>query len=123
MGSSLRSLTLIALATLSFFYTVSASDAAVLDSVKQRKMLNCGVDPGLAGFATVDSQKQWSGFDVDYCRAIAAAVLGDPKLVTFEPLTARERFRALQQGSVDVLIRNTAWTWRATRPSASRSSA
>ena len=110
MGSSLRSFTLIALAALLSFYTFSSSGAAVLDAVKQRKMLVCGVDPGLAGFATVDSQKQWSGFDVDYCRAIAAAVLGDPKLVTFEPLTARERFRALQQGSVDVLIRNTAWT-------------
>ncbi|MEJ0012992.1 MAG: amino acid ABC transporter substrate-binding protein [Bauldia sp.] len=109
MGSSLRSLTLIALAALASLYTVSAP-AAVLDSVTQRKMLVCGVDPGLPGFATVDSQKQWSGFDVDYCRAIAAAVLGDPKLVTFAPLTARERFRALQQGTVDVLIRNTAWT-------------
>lgn len=110
MGSSLRSLTLVALAALLSFYTFSASDAAVLDAVKQRKMLVCGVDPGVPGFAIVDGQRQWSGFDVDYCRAIAAAVLGDPKLVTFEPLTARERFRALQQGSVDVLIRNTAWT-------------
>lgn len=109
MGSSLRSLTLIALAALVSFYTVSGS-AAVLDTVKQRRMLLCGVDPGLAGFATVDSQKQWSGFDVDYCRAIAAAVLGDPTLVTYAPLTARERFRALQQGTVDVLVRNTAWT-------------
>lgn len=87
-----------------------AASADVLDAVKQRKMLLCGVDPGLAGFATVDDAQRWSGFDVDYCRAIAAAVLSDPKAVTFVPLTARERFRALQSGAIDVLIRNTAWT-------------
>ncbi|HVZ13550.1 MAG TPA: transporter substrate-binding domain-containing protein, partial [Bauldia sp.] len=84
--------------------------ADTLSNVKQRKSLLCGVDPGVPGFATVDDQRQWSGFDVDYCRAIAAAVLGDARAVTFVPLTARERFKALQDGSVDVLIRNTEWT-------------
>ncbi|HVY20078.1 MAG TPA: amino acid ABC transporter substrate-binding protein [Bauldia sp.] len=110
MGWSLRNLPLLAIAACVLAFAGASANAGVLDAVKQRKMLLCGVDPGLAGFATVDDQKQWTGFDVDYCRAIAAAVLGDPKAVTFVPLTARERFRALQQGAVDVLIRNTAWT-------------
>jgi general L-amino acid transport system substrate-binding protein len=88
----------------------ASAEAGILDQVKQRKVLQCGVDPGLPGFAVVDDQKQWSGFDVDYCRAIAAAVLGDGKAVAFVPLTARERFTALQTGAVDVLIRDTAWT-------------
>lgn len=88
----------------------AGAKADVLDAVKLRKTLLCGVDAGLTGFATVDDNQQWSGFDVDYCRAIAAAVLGDAKSVAFVQVTARERFRALQTGAVDVLIRNTAWT-------------
>jgi general L-amino acid transport system substrate-binding protein len=88
----------------------SPSRAGVLDAVRQRKILNCGVDPGLAGFATVDGAGVWHGLDADYCRAIAAAVLGDTAAVKFVPLTERERFKALQSGQVDVLIRDTAWT-------------
>jgi general L-amino acid transport system substrate-binding protein len=88
----------------------ATTHAGVLDDVKQRKALQCGVNPGLPGFATVDAQEEWSGFDVDYCRAIAAAVLGDGKKVKFVPLTTRERFKALQSGAVDVLVRDTAWT-------------
>lgn len=87
-----------------------AAHASILDDVKQRGALQCGVDPGLAGFAVADDQNEWSGFDIDYCRAIAAAVLGDPKKVKFVPLTAKQRFKALQAGEVDVLIRDTAWT-------------
>jgi general L-amino acid transport system substrate-binding protein len=89
---------------------VAPASADVLANVKQRKSLLCGVDPGVPGFATVDDRRQWSGFDVDYCRAIAAAVLGDARAVTFVPLTARERFKAVTDGSVDVVIRNTEWT-------------
>jgi general L-amino acid transport system substrate-binding protein len=89
---------------------VSPAGAGVLDQVKQRKMLACGVDPGLLGFATLDPAGVWHGLDVDYCRALAAAVLGDASLVKFVPLTERERFKALQSGAVDVLIRDTAWT-------------
>jgi len=92
------------------FIAMAPAQADILANVKQRKTLLCGVDPGVPGFATVDDQRRWSGFDVDYCRAIAAAVLGDAKAVTFVPLTARERFKAIQDGSVDVLIRNTEWT-------------
>ena len=101
------SLALAALLALAVAFPASAD---VLSTVKQRKSLLCGVDPGLVGFATVDDQKHWSGFDADYCRAIAAAVLGDAGAVTFVPLTARERFKALQSGAVDVLVRNTEWT-------------
>ena len=88
----------------------SSASASTLDNIRDRKILNCGVNPGLAGFSVVDEQEVWSGFDVDYCRAIAAAVLGDANAVNFVPLTARERFRELQSGRVDVLVRDTAWT-------------
>jgi general L-amino acid transport system substrate-binding protein len=81
-----------------------------LDSVKQRGSLNCGVNVGLAGFSAPDDKGNWTGLDVDYCRAIAAGVLGDGNKVKFVPTTAKERFTALQSGEVDVLIRNTTWT-------------
>jgi general L-amino acid transport system substrate-binding protein len=86
------------------------ASAGILEKVKQRGALDCGVDPGLEGFATEDSAGVWHGFDVDYCRAIAAAVLGDPAAVKYIPLTERQRFKALQSGEVDVLLRDTAWT-------------
>jgi len=89
---------------------VAPAAAGTLEDVKQRRLLLCGVDPDLEGFATFDAAGSWHGLDADYCRAIAAAVLGDAALVKFVPLTERERFRALQSGSVDVLIRDTAWT-------------
>lgn len=86
------------------------AQAGILDSVKERETLQCGVNPGRVGFSVQDEQQNWSGFDVDYCRAIAAAVLGNPNAVTFVPLTTRDRFRELQSGQVDVLVRDTAWT-------------
>jgi general L-amino acid transport system substrate-binding protein len=73
-------------------------------------MLNCGGNGTLAGFGLPDAQGNWSGLDVDFCRAIAAAVLNDPKKVKFVPLSAKDRFTALQSGEVDVLARNTTWT-------------
>jgi general L-amino acid transport system substrate-binding protein len=88
----------------------AVAEAGILEQVKQRHTLQCGVDPGLPGFAEVNEQKRWTGFDVDYCRAIAAAVLGDGDAVTFVPLSARDRFKALQSGAIDVLVRDTAWT-------------
>ena len=72
--------------------------------------LQCGVNTGLAGFAAPDDKGEWSGFDVDYCRAIAAAIFGDPTKVNFTPTTAKDRFTALQSGEIDVLSRNTTWT-------------
>jgi general L-amino acid transport system substrate-binding protein len=88
----------------------SAASAQVLNSVKQRGMLNCGANGTLAGFGLPDAQGNWAGLDVDFCRAVAAAVLDDPKKVKFVPLSAKDRFTALQSGDVDVLARNTTWT-------------
>jgi general L-amino acid transport system substrate-binding protein len=81
-----------------------------LDAIKARGAVVCGVNTGLAGFSAADSQGNWSGLDVDICRAIAAAVLGDGNKVKWVPLNAQQRFTALQSGEVDVLSRNTTWT-------------
>jgi len=86
------------------------SQAATLDTVKQRGTLVCGVSTGFAGFSTPDSQGNFRGLDADYCRAIAAAVLGDPTKVRFVALTAQNRFTALQSGEIDVLLRNSTQT-------------
>jgi general L-amino acid transport system substrate-binding protein len=87
-----------------------SAQAGTLDDVKKRGALSCGVSTGLAGFSQKDEQGKWSGLDVDYCRALAAAVFGDANKVQFKPLTAKERFTALQSGEIDVLSRNTTWT-------------
>ncbi len=87
-----------------------AAQAATLDDVKSKGVLSCGVSTGLPGFSAPDANKNWNGIDVDVCRAIAAAVLGDAGKVKFTPLTAKERFTALQSGEIDVLARNTTWT-------------
>src|SRR5207248_4262246 len=84
--------------------------AQTLNTVKQRGVLNCGANPSLAGFGLPDAQGNWAGLDVDFCRALAAAIFDDPKKVRFVPLTAKDRFTALQSGEVDVLARNTTWT-------------
>ena len=94
----------------------TAASAATLDTVKQRGQLVCGSNTGLAGFGLPDDKGQWTGLDVDYCRAVAAAIFGDPTKVKFIPLNAKDRLTALQSGEVDVLIRNSTWT--ATRDSA-----
>jgi general L-amino acid transport system substrate-binding protein len=88
----------------------TAQAGATLDAVKARNSLKCGVSTGLAGFSIADSQGQWQGLDADGCKALAAAVLGDASKVQFVPLSAQQRFTALQSGEVDVLIRNTTWT-------------
>lgn len=85
-------------------------DSETLRAVRRRGRLNCGVNPGLIGFAHTDNRGEWRGFDVDFCRAMAAAVLGDPAAVRFVPLTADQRLDALRAGRVDVLWRNTSWT-------------
>jgi general L-amino acid transport system substrate-binding protein len=89
---------------------VSAASAQTLASVKARGMLNCGVSQGLAGFSDRNAQGAWTGFDVDFCKAVAAAVLGDPAKVSYVPLSATERFEALRAGRIDVLSRNSTWT-------------
>jgi general L-amino acid transport system substrate-binding protein len=87
------------------------SSAATIDDVKARGSLKCGSNEGLAGFAAPDANGVWEGFDVSLCRAIAAAVLGDPQAVEFVPLTSQTRFTALAAGEVDVLVRNSTWTF------------
>ncbi len=90
--------------------TASVASAATLDEVKERGELVCGVSQGLPGFSNPDAQGAWSGIDVDVCRAIAAAIFGDDSKVSYTPLSAKERFTALQSGEVDLLSRNTTWT-------------
>ncbi len=89
----------------------SAAQATTLEDVQARGTLNCGVTTGLAGFAAPDDAGKWTGLDVDMCRAVAAAVLGDAEAVKYVPTTAKERFTALQSGEVDLLARNTTWTF------------
>jgi general L-amino acid transport system substrate-binding protein len=84
--------------------------AQTLKAVKERGTLNCGVGQGLLGFSSQDDQSNWTGLDVDICRAVAAAIFGDPAKVTFTPLDAAGRFEALQTGKIDVLSRNSTWT-------------
>jgi general L-amino acid transport system substrate-binding protein len=91
-------------------WTCTAS-AATLDTVKQRGTLVCGVSTGFAGFSAPDSQGNFRGLDVDYCRALAAGVLGDPSKVRYVALTAQNRFTALQSGEIDVLYRNSTETF------------
>jgi general L-amino acid transport system substrate-binding protein len=83
---------------------------STLDAVKSKGYVQCGVNTGLAGFSQPDSRGVWKGLDVDSCRAVAAAVFGDASKVRYTPLTAQQRFTALQSGEVDVLSRNTTWT-------------
>ncbi|WP_196793547.1 amino acid ABC transporter substrate-binding protein [Bartonella tamiae] len=84
--------------------------AGTLDDVKSRGYVQCGVSSGLVGFSIPDEKGEWTGFDVDYCRAVSAAIFGDGAKVKFVPLSSKERFTALQSGEIDVLIRNTTWT-------------
>ena len=90
--------------------TSEASAQATLASVKQKGYVQCGSNPGLAGFGVPDAQGNWTGFDVDYCRAVAAAIFNDATKVRFIPLSAKDRFTALQSGEVDLLVRNSTWT-------------
>jgi general L-amino acid transport system substrate-binding protein len=90
--------------------TAAPAGAGMLETVKQRGTVQCGVSEGLYGFSERNGQGEWSGFDVDFCRALAAAVLDDPAKVTFVPLSAGERFEALRAGRIDLLSRNSTWT-------------
>ncbi len=91
--------------------SVAGASAGTLDTVKQRGTLVCGVSAGFAGFSAPDSQGNYKGLDVDYCRALAAGVLGDPAKVRYVSLTAQNRFTALQSGEIDVLYRNSTQTF------------
>ena len=88
----------------------AAQAQATLNAVKQKGYLSCGSNPALAGFGVPDAQGRWTGLDVDFCRALAAAIFNDPTKIRFIPLSAKDRFTALQAGEVDILARNTTWS-------------
>ena len=88
----------------------TVATAGTLDTVKKNGFLSCGVSTGIAGFSATDSSGAWEGLDVDMCKAVASAVFGDASKVKFVPLTAKERFTALQSGEIDMLARSTTWT-------------
>ena len=100
----------LALAATASLIAATAATAGTLDDVKAKGFVQCGVSQGLIGFSNPDEQNNWTGMDVDFCRAVAAAVFNDPQKVKFTPLTAKDRFTALQSGEVDILSRNTTWT-------------
>jgi len=99
-----------ALGAVALSVTAISASAATLDDVKAKGFVQCGVSQGLPGFSNPDSAGNWTGIDVDLCKGIAAAVFGDATKVKFTPLSAKERFTALQSGEIDVLSRNTTWT-------------
>src|ERR1700742_5063266 len=99
-----------ALIALAFVVVAQSASAQTLKTVKDRGILNCGANGTLAGFGLPDAQGNWTGLDVELCRAIAAAIFNDATKVKFVPLSAKDRFTALQSGEVDVLVRNTTWT-------------
>jgi general L-amino acid transport system substrate-binding protein len=99
-----------AILLLAILATPAFAQQSTLDSVRSKGFVQCGVNTGLAGFSQPDSKGVWKGIDVDLCRAVAAAVFGDSNKVRYTPLTAQQRFTALQSGEVDILARNTTWT-------------
>ncbi len=111
-----RTLLSIALGAAVSVAAVTAASAGTLQDVKAKGFVQCGVSQGLPGFSNPDDKGNWTGIDVDLCRAVAAAVFGDASKVKFTPLSAKERFTALQSGEIDLLSRNTTWT--ATRDTA-----
>src|SRR5262245_28019145 len=96
--------------TAALVLAIGTASAQTLKSVKERGTLNCGVSHGIFGFSAADEKGAWSGFDVDFCRAVAAAVFNDPGKVKYTALSANDRFEALKSGAIDVLSRNTTWT-------------
>ena len=106
----LKAMALTAIAAGIWLCSASANAGKTLDGIKQRGQVICGVNTGLAGFGAADSQGNWTGLDVDICRAIAASVLGDSSKVKWVPLNAQQRFTALQSGEIDILSRNTTFT-------------
>ena len=107
----MKSLKVLLAATALSAVAVGAASAGTLDDVKARGKLNCGVSNGVAGFASPNDAGRWEGFDVEMCRAVAVAVFNDQDAVNFVPTTSAERFTVLQSGEVDMLARNTTWTF------------
>ena len=110
MSNTINRLALAALMAAGALAAVPAHAGKTLDGIKQRGQLICGVNPSLPGFSAADSQGNWTGLDVDICKAVAATVLNDAGKVKWVPLNASQRFAVLQSGEIDVLSRNTTWT-------------
>ena len=108
-SSNLKTLAVVA-TVLGTLAAVPAHAGKTLDGIKARGQVVCGVNTGLAGFGAADSNGKWTGLDIDVCRALAAATLGDAEKVKYVPLNAQQRFTALQSGEVDILSRNTTFT-------------
>src|SRR5690606_9796252 len=106
MKRSIKTVVILSLLTL----LSAAFSQSVVNAIKERGELRCGVNQSLPGFGYVDESGDFVGFDIDFCKALAAAVLGDENAVFYRPLTAGERPTSLQSGEIDVLIRNTTWT-------------
>lgn len=109
-SASLITSSLLMAGVVSTAYAGTPSDSATLAKIQSAGILKCGVSTGLPGFSSTDAKGKWEGIDVEFCRAVASAVLEDATKVQFIPLTAKERFTALQSGEIDVLSRNTTWT-------------
>lgn len=110
MVSKKSTLGLAVISAVLFASGANAEGESTLDKVKKAGVISCGVSTGLPGFSNPNAEGQWEGIDVEFCQAMAAAVLGDKNKVKYVPLTAKERFTALQSGEIDVLSRNTTWT-------------
>jgi general L-amino acid transport system substrate-binding protein len=109
-GFAMKRVSLVLTFALAAGLSTGAANAQTLKTVKDRGLLSCGVSQGLPGFSAPDDKGNWTGLDVDVCRAISAAIFNDPSKVKFVPLSAKDRFTALQSGEIDVLSRNTTWT-------------
>jgi general L-amino acid transport system substrate-binding protein len=109
-GFAMKRASLVLTLALAAGFSTQAATAQTLKTVKDRGMLSCGVSQGLPGFSSPDDKGNWTGLDVDICRALAAAIFNDATKIKFVPLSAKDRFTALQSGEIDVLSRNTTWT-------------
>ena len=107
---TINSFAILAFVATFLFATFNANANQTRENVIKRGSLNCGVSQGVPGFSNADASGKWTGLDVDFCRALAAAVLGDPNKVKYTPLSAKDRFEVLKAGDIDVLARNTTWT-------------
>jgi general L-amino acid transport system substrate-binding protein len=110
MANKLTLLASVVAASTAMMASSAFAAESTLDKVLSQGFITCGVSTGLPGFSNPNSKGEWEGIDVEYCQAMAAAVLGDKTKVKYVPLTAKERFTALQSGEIDVLSRNTTWT-------------
>ncbi|WFU37383.1 amino acid ABC transporter substrate-binding protein [Bradyrhizobium sp. CB82] len=106
----MKRVTLVLTLALAAGLSAPAAHAQTLKTIKDRGMLSCGVSQGLPGFSSPDDKGNWTGLDVDLCRAVAAAIFNDPTKVKYVPTSAKDRFTALQSGEIDLLSRNTTWT-------------